>query len=73
VAAMPSVARELPLDQPLYSTAALIEHRRNILLLRPLVSAGLRTTSSSTSCVVVSRALQEQEMARRHAIEGTGG
>ena len=31
VAAMPSVARELPLDQPLYSKAVLIEHRRNIL------------------------------------------
>ena len=28
---MPSVARELPLDQPLYSNAELIEHRRNIL------------------------------------------
>jgi hypothetical protein len=28
---MPSVARELPLDQPLYITAELIEHRRNIL------------------------------------------
>jgi hypothetical protein len=28
---MPSVARELPLDQPLYCKAELIEHRRNIL------------------------------------------
>jgi hypothetical protein len=27
---MPSVARELPLDQPLYSKAELIERRRNI-------------------------------------------
>jgi hypothetical protein len=28
---MPSVARAMPLDQPLYSKAELIEHRRNIL------------------------------------------
>ena len=28
---MPSVARKLPLDQPLYDKAELIEHRRNIL------------------------------------------
>jgi hypothetical protein len=28
---MPSVAHELPLDQPLYSNAELVEHRRNIL------------------------------------------
>ena len=28
---MPSVARAIPLDQPLYSKAELIEHRRNIL------------------------------------------
>jgi hypothetical protein len=28
---MPSVARELPLDQPLYSKAELTELRRNIL------------------------------------------
>jgi hypothetical protein len=31
VAAMPSVACELPLDYPRYSKADLIEHRRNIL------------------------------------------
>jgi hypothetical protein len=28
---MPSVARTLVLDQPLYSKAELVEHRRNIL------------------------------------------
>ena len=28
---MPSVARTLPFDHPLYSKAELIEHRRNIL------------------------------------------
>lgn len=28
---MPSVARKLVLDQPLYSRAELVEHRRNIL------------------------------------------
>jgi hypothetical protein len=28
---MPSVALELPLDQPLYSKAELTKHRRNIL------------------------------------------
>jgi hypothetical protein len=28
---MPSVARTLPFDHPLYSKAELVEHRRNIL------------------------------------------
>jgi hypothetical protein len=28
---MPSVARELPLEQPRYRQAELVEHRRNIL------------------------------------------
>jgi hypothetical protein len=28
---MPSVARDLPPEHPLYSTADLVEHRRNIL------------------------------------------
>jgi hypothetical protein len=28
---MPSVARELPLEQPLFGKAELVEHRRNIL------------------------------------------
>jgi hypothetical protein len=28
---MPSVAHELPLDQPIYGNAELVEHRRNIL------------------------------------------
>jgi len=31
VPAAPSVAREVPLDRPLYSKAELIEHKHNIL------------------------------------------
>jgi hypothetical protein len=47
MAAMPSVVRELPLDQPLYGKAVLIEHRRNIPRYARLISAGLQTKSSS--------------------------
>jgi hypothetical protein len=42
---MPSVAHELPLDQPLYGRAELVEHRRNILRYARLFHRNRNVTS----------------------------
>jgi len=67
---MPSVARELPLDQPLYRRADLNDHSATFCAL-PARFRSERIIIGKFA--VVSRALQEQEVAGCTHCRGLGG
>jgi hypothetical protein len=62
---MPSVARILALEHPLYSKAELIEHRRNTSRYARSFPLGSERNRHRQICLVASRLAQEVEMAWR--------
>jgi hypothetical protein len=72
VAAMPSVARELPLDQPLYSKAVLIEHRRNILRYARSFPPGSERNRHRQVELKFHALLKNKKSLDTHTVEGSG-
>jgi len=70
---MPSVARELPLDQPLYSTAELIEHRRNILRYARSFPPGSKRNQHRQAALLFRALFKNKTWLDAHTIEGSGG
>ena len=72
VAAMPSVARELPLDQPLYVTAELIEHRRNILRYARSFPPGSERNNHRQVALLFRALFDNKDWLDTHTVEGSG-
>jgi len=70
---MPSVARELPLDQPLYSTAELIEHRRNILRYARSFPPGPQRNQHRQVALLFRALFKNKKWLNAHTVEGFGG
>ena len=70
---MPSVARELPLDQPLYSKAVLIEHRRNILRYARSFPPGSKRNQHWQAALLFRALFKNKSWLDAHTIEGSGG
>jgi hypothetical protein len=73
VAAMSSVARELPLDQPLYNKAALFEHRRNILRHARSFPPGSERNHHRQVALLFRALFKDKEWLDTHTVEGSGG
>jgi hypothetical protein len=72
VAAVPSVARE-PLDQPLYSRADLVEHRRNILRYARSFPPGSERNHHRQVALLFRALFQNEKWLDTHTVEGSGG
>jgi hypothetical protein len=70
---MPSVARELPLEQPLYSKAELIEHRRNILRYARLFPPGPQRNQHRQVALSLRTLFKNKKWLDTHTVEGSGG
>jgi hypothetical protein len=68
---MPSVARELPLDQPLYSKAELIAHRRNILRYARVLPPGPQRNQHRQIALSLRALFKNKKWP--HTVEGSGG
>jgi hypothetical protein len=73
VAAMPSVARELPLEQPLYSRAELIEHRRNILRYARSFPPGPERNQHRQIALSLRALFRSRKWLDTHTVEGSDG
>jgi hypothetical protein len=63
---MPSVARTLVLDQPLYSRAELVEHRRNILRYARSFPLGPERNQHRQIALPLRALFREREWLRAH-------
>jgi hypothetical protein len=70
---MPSVARELPLEVPLYSKAELIEHRRNILRYARLFPPGSERNHHRQVALSLRALFKNKDWLDTHTVEGSGG
>ena len=70
---MPSVARELPLEHPLYSKAELIEYRRNILRYARLFPPGPERNQHRQIALSLLTLFKNNKWLDTHTIEGSGG
>jgi len=70
---MPSVARELPLEHPLYSKAELIEYRRNILRYARLFPPGPERNQHRQIALSLGTLFKNKEWLDTHTVEGSGG
>jgi hypothetical protein len=70
---MPSVARELPPDQLLYSKAELIEHRRNILRYTRLSPPGPQRNQHRQVALSLRTLFKNKKWLDIHTVEGSGG
>jgi hypothetical protein len=73
VAAMPSVAREMPLDQPLYRRADLFEHRRSILRLARSFPPGSERNHHRQVALLFRALFKNKKWLDAHTVEGSGG
>jgi hypothetical protein len=73
VAAMPSVARELPLQTPLYSRAELVEHRRNILRYARSFPPGPERNQHRQIALSLRALFRSKKWLDTHTVEGSGG
>ena len=73
MAATPSVARVLPLDQPLYSKAELFEHRRNILRSARSFSPGSKRNHHRQVALFFRALFKNKQWPDAHTIGGSGG
>ena len=69
---MPSVARELPPDRPLYSKADLIEHRRNILRYARSFPPGSERNQHRQVALLFRALLKNKAWLDAHTVEGFG-
>jgi len=69
---MPSVARELPLEHPLYSRAELIEHRRNILRYARSFPPGPERNQHRQVALSLRTLFKNSRWLDAHTIEGAG-
>ena len=70
---MPSVARELPLELPLYSKADLIEHRRNILRYARSFPPGSERNQHRQIALSLRALFKNRKWLDTHTVEGSGG
>jgi hypothetical protein len=69
---MPSVDRELPLDQPPYMTADLIEHRRNILRYARSFPPGSERNNHRQVALLFRALFHNKDRLDTHTVEGSG-
>jgi len=69
---MPSVACELPLDQPLYLRAVLIEHRRNILRYARSFPPGSERNNHRQVALLFRALFHNKDWLDTHTVEGSG-
>ena len=72
MAAMPSVAREMPLDQPLYRRADLFEHRRNILRSARSFPPGSKRNHYRQIALMFRALFKNKDWLDAHTAEGSG-
>jgi hypothetical protein len=70
---MPSVARTLVQDRPLYSKAELIEHRRNILRYARVFPPGPERNQHRQIALSLRGLFKNQKWLDAHTVEGSGG
>jgi hypothetical protein len=70
---MPSIASELPLYQPLYSKAELVEHRRNILRCARSFPPGSERNHHRQVALLFRTLFQNKKWLDTHTVEGSGG
>jgi hypothetical protein len=70
---MPSVARELPLELPLYSKADLMEHRRNILRYARSFPPGSERNQHRQIALSLRALFKNRKWLDTHTVEGSGG
>jgi hypothetical protein len=70
---MPSVARELPPEPPLYSKAELFEHRRNILRYARLFPPGPERNQHRQVALSLRALFKNRKWLETHTVEGSGG
>jgi hypothetical protein len=70
---MPSIAGELPLHQPLYSKAELVEHRRDILRYARLFPPGSERNHHRQVALLFRTLFHNKKWLDTHIIEGSGG
>ncbi len=70
---MPSVAREMPQDQPLYSRAELVEHRRNILRYARSFPPGPERNQHRQIALSLRALFRNRKWLDAHTVEGSGG
>jgi hypothetical protein len=68
---VPSVARELPLDLPLYSKAELTEHRRNILRYARLFPPGPQRNQHRQVALLFRSLFKNKAWLDAHTVEGS--
>jgi hypothetical protein len=69
---MSSVARELPPDQPLYSKAELVEHRRNILRYARSFPPGPQRNQHRQIALSLRALFKNRKWLDAHTVEGSG-
>jgi hypothetical protein len=69
---MPSVARSLVQNRPLYSKAKLIEHRRNILRYARVFPPGAERNQHRQIALSLRGLFKNQEWLDAHTVEGSG-
>jgi hypothetical protein len=72
VAIMPSVARTLVQDRPLYSRAELIEHRRNILRYARAFPPGPERNQHRQVALSLRGLFKNKKWLDAHTVEGSG-
>jgi hypothetical protein len=72
MAAMPSVARTLASDHPLYSKAELIEHRRNILRCARSFPPGSERNPHRQIVLSLRALFKNKKWLGAHTVEGSG-